>query len=191
MSDIEMKTFRTFVLGLVLLTLGCATTPDVGSDYDPVVRFSELKTFGWQQPAADGRVNELVETRVKAAVVQQLTAKAYEEVSSDPDFTVTYWAQVTTPRSSNVSMGMGMSFGRSSGGSRSRRSSVSVSTNTAYVSQMREGTLVLNFLDGNTLIWQGSTTGAVEENLSPEERDQRINAAVSRILQEFPPETSE
>lgn len=188
MSDIEMKTFRAFVLGLVLLTFGCASSPDVGSDYDPVVRFSELKTFGWQPPAADGRVNDLVETRVKAAVVQQLSEKGYEEVSSDPDFTVTYWAQVNTPRSSNVSMGMGMSFGRSSGGSRSRRSSVSVSTNTSNVSQMREGTLVLNFLDGNILIWQGSTTGAVEENLSPEERDQRINAAVSRILQEFPPE---
>lgn len=182
------RIFPVLVVGLAVFCVGCATTQDVGSDYDPVVRFSELKTFGWQPPAADGRVNDLVETRVKAAVVQQLSKKGYEEVSSDPDFTVTYWAQVNTPRSSNVSTGMGMSFGRSSGGSRSRRSSVSVSTNTSNVSQMREGTLVLNFLDGNILIWQGSTTGAVEENLSPEERDQRINAAVSRILQEFPPE---
>ena len=81
-----------------------------------------------------------------------------------------------------------MSFGRSSGGSRSRRSSVSIGTNTANVSQMREGTLVLNFLDASTLIWQGSTTGAVEEGLSAEERDRRVSAAVERILREFPPD---
>jgi len=185
------RIFGVLVVGLAVFCVGCATTPDVGSDYDPVVRFSELKTFSWQPPATDGRVNDLVETHVKAAVVQQLTAKGYEEVTSDPDFLVTYWAQVTTPRSSNVSMGMGMSFGRSSGGSRSRRSSVSVSTNTANVSQLREGTLVLNFLDGSTLIWQGSTTGAIEENLSSEERDRRIDKAVSDILKEFPPETTE
>jgi len=180
------RIFSVLFFGLAVFCVGCATSPDVGSDYDPVVRFSELKNFSWQQPAPDGRVNDLVESRVREAVVKQLAAKGYEEVSSDPDFLVTYRAQVTSPRSSNVSMGM--SFGRSSGGSRSRRSSVSVSTNTANVSQMREGTLVLNFLSGSTLIWQGSTTGAVEENLSAEERDRRVNAAVERILREFPPD---
>lgn len=147
-----MRTFSVFVLGFIVLFFGCSTTSQVGSDYDPVVRFPELRTFSWHPPAADGRVNEIIENRVKADVVDQLSAKGYEEVTSDPDFMVTYWAQVTSPRSSNVSMGMGMSFGRSSNGSRSRRSSISISSNTANVSQMREGTLVLNFLDGNTLI---------------------------------------
>jgi len=183
---------RIVVLGLMVLTLGCATSPDVGSDFDPVVRFSDLKTFRWQPPAADGRVNDIVENRVKAAVVDQLSAKGYKEASAAPDFLVTYRAQVTSSSSSNVSMGMSFGRSRSSGGSRSRGSSISVSTNTANVNQMREGTLVLNFLDGKTsdLIWQGSTTGAVEENLSPEDRDQRISAAVSRILQEFPPDVN-
>lgn len=187
-----MKLYKILILGLVVLGSGCATSPDVGSDFDPVVNFSELKTFGWKAPAVDGRVNDIVENRVRTAVVEQLSVKGYREVSSNPDFLVTYRAQINTPRSSNVSMGMGMSFGRSSSGSRSRRSSVSVSTNTANVSQLREGTLVLNFLDGqdNNLIWQGSTTGSIEENLAPEERDRRITQAVSGILEEFPPDES-
>jgi hypothetical protein len=185
-----MKAYKVLISGLIILTLGCASSPEVGSDYDPVVKFSELRTFGWQPPAADGRVNDMVENRVKAAVVDQLSGRGYEEASAAPDFLVTYRAQVTSSSSSNVSMGMSFGRSRSSGGSRSRGSSISVSTNTANVNQMREGTLVLNFLDGktNNLIWQGSTTGAVEENLSQEERDRRISAAVSRILQEFPPE---
>jgi len=185
-----MKTLRVLALGLAIIIAGCASSPDVGSDYDPVVRFSELKTFSWQPPAADGRVNDIVENRVKAAVVDQLSAKGYEEASAAPDFLVTYRAQVTSSSSSNVSMGMSFGRSRSSGGSRSRGSSISVSTNTANVNQMRDGILVLNFLDGNVLIWQGSTTGAIEENLSPEERDRRISKAVSDILEEFPPDSS-
>ncbi len=74
------RIFPVLVVGLAVFCVGCATTQDVGSDYDPVVRFPELKTFSWQQPADDGRVNEIVENRVKAAVVAQLTAKGYEEL---------------------------------------------------------------------------------------------------------------
>lgn len=188
--DCVVKLYKILILGLVVLTAGCAASPDVGSDYDPFVRFSELKTFSWQAPAADGRVSDPVESRVRAAVVEQLSAKGFDEVSTDSDFQVTYWAQVTAPRSSNVSMGMGMSFGGSSGGSRSRRGSVSISTNTANVSLMREGTLVLNFLKDDVLVWQGSSTEAVEGNLSSEERDRRVSAAVERILAKFPPDTN-
>ncbi len=58
------------------------------------------------------------------------------------------------------------------------------------VYQYEEGTLILDCVDADLmeLIWHGTATGAIEPNLSAEKRTKRINNAVAKILEKFPPD---
>jgi hypothetical protein len=57
--------------------------------------------------------------------------------------------------------------------------------------QWTEGTLVVDFVDFNTkqLSWRGWAQGAIEPNISPEERTRRINEVVAGIMRQFPPKS--
>jgi hypothetical protein len=61
------------------------------------------------------------------------------------------------------------------------------------VSHYDEGTLVIDFVDmtKQELVWRGIGTGAVSESPSVEERTEKINNAVTHILEQFPPTKEE
>jgi hypothetical protein len=58
-----------------------------------------------------------------------------------------------------------------------------------YAYDYTEGTLLIDVIDPATmtLLWRGTGTGVVDPTASPQRREQRINDAVDRILDEFPP----
>ena len=57
------------------------------------------------------------------------------------------------------------------------------------VYQYEEGTLVLDLIDAKSrdLIWRGAAKADVEVATTPEKRDKLIQAAVHKILENFPP----
>jgi hypothetical protein len=65
---------------------------------------------------------------------------------------------------------------------------VGVSTTTTRVNEWDEGTLVIEIIDTNIaeLIFTASAQAKLVENQSPEQRTERINQAVARMLQEYP-----
>ena len=59
-----------------------------------------------------------------------------------------------------------------------------------YVREYDEGTLIIDIVDAgsNELVWRGAAQGEVNLAASPQEREQRAQDAVQRILEDFPPQ---
>jgi hypothetical protein len=57
------------------------------------------------------------------------------------------------------------------------------------VREYDEGTLLIDVLQAGSgaLLWRGSGVATVREESSPEKRTERINTAVNKILERFPP----
>ena len=65
---------------------------------------------------------------------------------------------------------------------------VGYSSTTTRVNEWDEGTLVIEIIDTNIdeLVFTASVQAKLVENQSPEERTERINQAVARMLREYP-----
>jgi hypothetical protein len=183
---------RGALVVVLLVLLSACSTMTVRSDYDPQASFSNLHTYDWlsvsQKVTGAPRLdNPLLDKRIRAAIETQLTTQGYEsKASGTPDFYVGFF--VTLENKTAVSTlndwygyraGWGWSYG--------------VGTGTrypeSYTYQYQQGTLIIDVSDPKThqLIWRGSAEAEVNPNLSAEKRDARINEAVRRILERFPP----
>jgi hypothetical protein len=51
------------------------------------------------------------------------------------------------------------------------------------------GTLVLDFFDNGSkeLVWRGLAEGKIHEANTPQERQERANLAIEKIMDQFPP----
>jgi hypothetical protein len=170
----------------VALAGGCTTLP-VSVDYDPSVSFSELRTFAFlpdpppQSPAAQLH-NGLVDGRVSRAIRQQMEARGFEEVAADEaNFLVSH--HIGTKRGFEVrTIQTAHHYSR-------RHWSTSGVPHTSVIEYER-GTLLIDILlpAERTLVWSGSASARLRERSSPAQREQRINDAVARILERFPPD---
>ena len=176
----------TFVVMLFFIS-GCSTIK-VTSDYNPAVSFSEFQTYEWisdepkktGDPRIDG--NTLLQNRVRSAVNNSLASKGYQKVTSGkPDFLVTY--HVTLDKQTKIQTintynhygpGWGWGYG-----------------NETFVYTYDQGSLIIDFVepDSRKLIWRGSATDKVNFSNSPEKKEQKINEAVEKLLEQFPPQT--
>jgi hypothetical protein len=159
----------SFFLFVALVT-GCTTMiTDVNYDYDREVDFRSLKTYDWMSIQMGSRENELVLKRVKYEVNTQLEAKGLKMTSENPDFLVALQASKKTK----------IDF----------RKHLSSSRHVSDIYTWEEGTLVLDFIDGESeeLIWRATASGVLATSPSPEERNKNVNKAVKRMLKNFPP----
>lgn len=182
---------KFFVVNLLLiftvLVMSCSSI-SVNHDYDKEANFVALKTFDWiAQPsnvvgdvnAARAR-NDLIDSRVKSAVNNQLVAKGYQQNSENPDFLIAYHTGLKEKVNvSSYGYGYyprGRYYGWGGG-------------SYVDVHQYEEGTLILDFVDAKAkqLIWRGAATKALESNPSPEKIEKNINKVIAKILEKFPP----
>lgn len=161
-----------FVLFIALSVSACGGIT-VDTDWDHEVDFASYKSFSWMEPGADSaRVNQLVENRIKNAVIEQMRALGYTEDTANPDVFVTYLASV--------------------------EAKVDVSTTTygywrgsavgdVDVYNYNEGTLLLDIIDvaKNQLVWRGTGTGVIGSDAGSQDK---INKAVQQILSRYPPQ---
>lgn len=177
---------RRFLLHAILLAAliqGC-TTPQVGYDYDRSASFNRYHTYAWvssgQEATGDRRLDSsLVDSRIRTAVNAQLRAKGYlASLDGRPDFFVTY-------RAGMKDMMKGAATQRYIG-DRAHGTFTTVSDIQPY----NEGTLVIDVVDANTqqLVWQAFVKAELDQSLSPEQRDARVNAVVRAMLARFPPQ---
>lgn len=180
------------VVLLVFPVCSCSTLR-VSHDYDPQADFSRLRTYTWLEhppdPVADPRVNiELFETRLERAVNRRLEEKGYVKVEAateteegqereaeEADFFVGYF--ITLDRKVDVNVvdnyhGYGWMQGP-----------------RVYVDEYDEGTLILDIVDAktSTIIWRGIAMDRVDFLADPEERQERLQVVVDKILKRFPP----
>ena len=162
----------------ISLPLSCSGTA-VNSDFDQSAKFDRLQTYSWMavsEESGDPRVNNtLLKSRIQTAIAKQLDLKGYQKVSEGPDFLVAYRASVQEKSYYRP----GSFYGRGPGYHRA----------SDLESSFEEGTLIIDIVhsDSQKLIWQGTAKKVVDWQADPETKTRRINDAVEKIFEQFPP----
>lgn len=194
-----MKTLIAFcAVWTVVLCASCATV-ETQLRVDPEMDFSPWRVYAWYSnevpatghPRAD---SPLFHERVVRAIDRTLAARGFEKVEGDgtePDFFVQYHLS-TERRLEVVEMDRGYGrgpYGRRWGGAGWAGSGWS----ETYGFDYEVGTLVIDLVDGarRKLVWRGSGTRRISEQVDPDEMEERVNAAVDEILEPFPPSASD
>ena len=163
----------------VIAGFGCSTI-SVNSDYDRSVNFEGLRTYDWlpesQEKQHSPQVeNTLVKSRVRRAVERELDKKGYRKVSEAPDFYLAYHTAVQKKVDVQTVPAAGRR-GRWGG---------------AYtdVYEYDEGTLILDIVSPGKqeLMWRGTAKAVMDWKDDPDTKTEKINEAVGKILERFPP----
>jgi hypothetical protein len=154
---------------------------NVRTDYQPGTDFSAYKTFTMNDARSDA--NPFAADRIRRAIAVQLTAKGLRQVERDGDLGVHVHARMRVDTKVEVwnTGGWGYGYGRGWGGG-----------NTYVdVRNVPVGTLVVDLVDRvkGEAAWRGVAQGTVDQDASPEQSEQRINAAVEKLFASFPPKT--
>jgi len=181
------------VLAAALLSGACSGIT-VNQDFNPGIDFSSLRTWDWMptptRPAGDRRAdNAVVDQRVRTAVETGLEDRGFRRVTSgDPDFRVGY--QITLDdrvdfETVNTYWGPGWGYA----GVYGAYYGPAMGTSQTYARGYTMGTFVLDFFDVATreLVWRGSAEGKLREYKTAEEKQERANKVVQKILAQFPP----
>ena len=181
--------FNSMLAVLMIVTITACSGIPVSQDFEQGFDYSGLKTFAWQPDNGEWglRNNEIVDRRIRSAIVNTLTAKQFTLVdSNESDFLISYHLTVEQ-RISNRSSGVsgGVSMGRSS---RGRTGSISMSTGS-QISSYDRGTLLIDVTDvaSNKHVWRGISSQALPDLSDPQRLTARINETVEAILKQFPP----
>lgn len=173
-------------LATLLLLAGCQTSMEVDASWDPNARFDALRTWSWRDlrplESDDARAsNTFVDARVRAAVERELTARGFDRVADRvPDFFVAYDVRFASGvQTTSVP-------NRRMAGAHDWSYVLLDRVETEYT----DGSLMLDMLEPRTgaLLWRGAAHARLEgTGGTPEERTARIDEAVSKILDLYPP----
>jgi len=173
------------VLALALVLAACSSV-QVKQDWDPGAKFGRLHTWAWQgsTPSVTGnpRLDDpLLHERIQSAIDKSLTQKGFTRAGSGkPDFLVTYHIALQQKLDAHtIYTGYGP-----------YRGWYGVGGAQTVVDTYDVGTLLIDFIspETNNVIWRGSGQSRIQELKTPEERQARIQDAVDRILEQFPPD---
>ena len=185
-----MKTRAILWLIPAVLLAACSGI-QVASDYDPNADFSALHTYAWlsrpqSEPGAADPEAPFVNQRIVAALERELAAKGYEKIEQgQPDFYVGYHVAVEQKMTTQM---MDTSYGYPTGPGWYYRPTPY--TSRSYTYEYEEGTLAVDIADGanKVLVWRGTAQAELRKKFDPDKAEQRINEAVKRILEQFPPQ---
>lgn len=194
MEEIMIFSSRTsFALcfGIIMAAVSGCSFFSVETDYDPMVDFSRYHTFTWMPrtggtPRDSLKVSPLVGKKIQYTVNRVLKAKGYRPAEAGrADFLITFHIGLKD----RVEV---TDYGYGYGGFRGRSTRFNNYWGAGYygrdieVYNFTEMQLVLDFVDSQTneLIWRGVASGVVSNTGAD---DKRIDAAVSKMLENFPP----
>ncbi len=162
-----MKSLSTYiVLCFLALAASCAPTKtvyrEVTFDYDVNVDFARLKTYEWVSMPGTLRIDQFDRIRIQDIANTVLDERGMTVASHNPDiFIVMYGGQYK-----EADMTVMMDY-------------------EVFV----VGRLKLAFYDAksNEEIWWGETRANLFHYMNPEEKNQVVKVAVTRILEHYPP----
>lgn len=165
-------------LALVLLLSGCAAR--VVTDYDSSAAFASYQQWAFASRDQQG-FTSLDASRVEAAIKRELAAENLEQVDADTaDLLVSYRIdEVERLDTTGFSYGLGFGSGRFGWG---------MST-APPVREVREGQLVVELVDSDTdrVVWRGASKRYLNENQSPQTRQELIDEVVTGMFERYPP----
>gem|GEM_PF-1524500 len=187
-----MSIIRVSVLAsLVLVFLaGCSSTPSVVTDYDTGYAFGDLNTFRVEAtPRQSNPQNLLISpftyTHLERLIDEKLSERYRPaEEGATPDFVVRYHIVVEN-RLDMRQFNQRHGFGYYGYGPFYRYPHAMQPTARIY----RQGSLIVDVVEGGTNkpLWRGVSEERLQDSLSPEEQRQRLGAAITDIMSNFPP----
>jgi len=185
--------FKLLPLAVILMAITSCSSVRVAADYDKNASFGEYKTFAFFKTGIDNaKISDLDKRRILRAIEAELTAKGFTK-SENPDLLVSIFTKSrerVNVYNNNFGFGGfggfgfggfgfgGFGFPYYGGFGRGFGNSVSTST---------EGELYIDLIDANKkeLVWQGSGTGYLTQNV--DKKEERIKEFVSKIIETYPP----
>jgi len=160
-------------IAALLVVSAAAMAQDVKTDYDHHTNFAQFHTYYWAKVQT---TDPLWENRIEDAVDHQLQAKGWQKVQSGGDVAL---AAVGSARNEKEYQtfydGMG---GWRWGG---------FGETTTQVENYPVGSLVLDMYDAHNkqLVWRGVASDSLSDK--PEKNEKKLDKAVGKMLDHFPP----
>ena len=170
-------------LGLLVI-LALATAPAFAQkviiDYDHDFDFDKVKTFQYVETEDTNAQSELSDSRIKSAIIKQLTDGGLQHVDSDPDLYITYHQST---KDNTVLSTTSFGYGGWGGGYHRRGGGygVGVGTSTTTASTYTEGTLIVDAYEpgDKKMVWRGSGTVTVKSK--PEKQAKQIDKILIKM----------
>lgn len=169
---------RFIYISLLSVFVACSSI-QVTSDYDREASFSTYKTYAFGEDAYKLGIDQLNQDRVLKAIENELAVKGFSQ-SDTPDMIIDVYIkgkQVVTANATTTGYPYRYRYG---GG---------FTTTQVTYDEYIEGTMIILFVDKSKgkIFWQGAGTKAIDENASPQKREENINYVVQQILSNYPP----
>lgn len=182
--------FRIFtLLAAAALLTACASGPDIRSDYDQSVDFSQYTTYNFFSPMGIENPNysTIYGSVFREAISREMEARGYVK-SDDPDLLLNVSARLqdkTKVTTYNDPYPMGYYGYRR--GFYDPWYGYGYGTQT-HVSQYTEGTVNIDMVDARAkrMVWEGVAVGRVKEGRSNDEVRQAISDGVASMFQGYP-----
>lgn len=178
-----MKRAMSVVILLGLLA-GCASM-NVQTDSWAEADFTKFQTFRYEESDTTIAARApLSHQRIVSAIRQGMTSSGLTEVEEDADVFVTYYGSTAEQlQFTTTYTGVG-GWGRGRG---TVRGGVGMATSSTRATTYERGTLVIDIWEssGDQLVWRGTISDTLSNN--PDRNADKINRAVSRALDDFPP----
>ena len=175
---------------IIALMAACASSPDIRSDYDHSVDFSQYRTYGYYSPMGIENPNysSLLGQMFRDAIDAQMLKRGYVQ-SNNPDLLFNVSARledktrVTTM--SNPGMYGGGGYYGYRGGMYDPWGGYGYGTST-HVSQYTEGTINIDMVDPKLkrMLWEGVAIGKVQDKNDNLRQD--IMTGVAEMFEGYP-----
>jgi hypothetical protein len=177
-----MKTFVAAAT-VVLLFPALALAQKTSFDFDKTADFSKYKTYALKDGTKVGQ--PLIDNRIVAAIETELAAKGLKKSDAASDVVVVYHVafdkqqDITAYSTGGAYGGYGYRYGGGWG----------TTTTDVRVNEILVGTLVVDIADSTKkeVVWRGMGVKEIDVQAKADKRDKNINAAVKKILKDFPP----
>jgi hypothetical protein len=174
-----MKASTALIAALVLAPVALLAQK-TSFDYDKTASFATFKTYALKDGTKVG--DPLIDNRIVAAIESELAAKGLKPSAAKPDVTVIYHVAFDKKKDITAFSTGGGPYGYRWGGGWG-------GTTDVRVNEILVGTLVIDVADAtkNEVVWRGMGVKEVDVQAKADKRDKNINAAVKKILKDFPP----
>lgn len=172
------------LIAVAALLAGCATGPQVRSDYDTSADFSRYRTFGFVSPAGTDKngYSTLVTERLKRATQGQMEMRGYTYSAADPDLLVNFNTRIE--EKTRVSPSPFPAYYGYRGGFYGGWPGYAWGDE---VYRYSEGTVNVDLVDARKkqLVWEGVTSGQVDD-ASQAMTAKNLDQSVADIFTRYP-----
>lgn len=169
-----MKFRLLMAFAIAVATCGLVVAQDVKTDYDHHADFTRYRTYHWERVQT---TNPFWEQRIKDAVEKDLQAKGWQKQDSGGDVALAAVGGTHDEREYQTFY-TGMPGWRWRGFG---------DTATTTVDTYHVGTLVVDIYDANShqLLWRGTAEDTLSDK--PEKNERKLEKAVDKMFDHFPP----